>query len=464
MPISTILDTEGRTLVSTTLKLRACGCGGSSFGTTRDIATTKQEYICGDFEFHFYIFDFSRGIDGRHALTQPEKDLLKGHRIYLYRDNVRVYPYGDPDDDWLGIDVKRGTGRAGNFFSNDQVIGWIDITHKGNPHLRDKTNREGLIETGGAAEDLIFLVQVLLSYLQQYLFARHQQKQRQRNQVEFVRDRVVTQRLESLRTKLLKSQNNSLASDVATITETYEHERTHLLQRAEMIEDLAGVGLSVEMASHDIMLLMDRAQEIGNQIQLTALAAGDAEIRRLVDTLSGVMNQIASGMRDLQSIFKSSRRRRKVLDIVSLLDKIQRVYQSLMDQRGIRYEKVRINDTPLDANTTDAVVMQVLINLFDNSCYWLSSVAEEKRQISVTIDGTNNELIFSDTGPGIDPADLPYIFEVFYSGKGQDGRGLGLYIARQLLERHDYRISVAEKHQQVLSGANFVVGFAKEGA
>ena len=60
------------------------------------------------------------------------RNRLKDHRIYLYRDEVRVYPYGDPDDDWLKIDVTRGTGRAGDFFSNDQLIGWIDITQKGN--------------------------------------------------------------------------------------------------------------------------------------------------------------------------------------------------------------------------------------------------------------------------------------------------------------------------------------------
>jgi signal transduction histidine kinase len=47
-----------------------------------------------------------------------------------------------------------------------------------------------------------------------------------------------------------------------------------------------------------------------------------------------------------------------------------------------------------------------------------------------------------------------------YSGKGEEGRGLGLYIARQLLERHDYTIELADlKSHKVLSGANFVVSF-----
>lgn len=72
-------------------------------------------------------------------------------------------------------------------------------------------------------------------------------------------------------------------------------------------------------------------------------------------------------------------------------------------------------------------------------------------------------MIFSDNGPGIDKDDVPYIFEPFYSGKGDEGRGLGLYIARQLLERSDYSIELAElKSEKIMSGANFVVNFVQE--
>ena len=418
-------------------------------------------YVCGDFAFHFYIFDFARGIDGRHMLNQAEKNRLKDHRIYLYRDDVRVYPYGDPDDDWLEIDVTRGTGRAGNFFSNDQIIGWIDITQQDNPNLRDKTNREGLIETGGAASDLIFLVQTFLSYVKQYPYARHQHKQRQRNTAQFVRDAAVSRSLADLQEGLQKSGHESQAHKVARVAAEYEREKAYLSQRAETTEDLAGVGLSVEMASHDIMLLMHRAQELAGQLARSVRTAGD-EIRQQADMLVGVLQKIMDGMQDVQILFKSSRRRRKVLRIEPLLDKIHQIYRTLLEQRSIRYENVTVDGSPLTANTTDGVVMQVLINLFDNACYWLETVETDARKIRVTVDVKQGELIFSDSGPGVDPDDLPYIFEPFYSGKGQEGRGLGLYIARQLLARHGYRIGMADDHQRILPGANFVVSFVKE--
>ena len=434
------------------------------FTADGDVAGVNQEYTCGDFSFHFYIFDFARGGYGRYSLIQKEKNVLKAHRIYLYRDSVRVYPYGDPDDDWLNIDVTRGTGRAGDFFSNDQIVGWIDITQRDNPLLRDKTNREGLIETRGAASDLIFLVQVFLSYVKQYPYARYQQKQRQRNITRVVQQGAVARSLAKLKDAFRASGNQSAARDVSRVESEYGREKSHLSQRAEMTEDLAGVGLSVEMASHDIMLLMSRAQELSGKIAWAARMDGSDNIREQTDMLIGVLQQIVNGMQDLQVLFKSSRRRRKVLRVVPVLDKIHRIYGNVLQQRGIRYHKVTANESPLTANTTDGVVMQVLINLFDNACYWLETVDQSERDIRVTVDGEHGELIFSDSGPGVDSGDLPYIFEPFYSGKGQEGRGLGLYIARQLLERHDYSIAVPEEHQRVLRGANFVVRFVKEEA
>lgn len=109
----------------------------------------------GDFEFDFYVFDLnSKDESSKYYLPKEAKSIIKEHRIYLLRDNIRVLPYGDPDDDWLQIEVRRGTVRAGDFLSNDQIVGRIKITKFGNPHLKDKTNREGLIEEGNYTTDL----------------------------------------------------------------------------------------------------------------------------------------------------------------------------------------------------------------------------------------------------------------------------------------------------------------------
>ena len=119
--------------------------------------------------------------------------------------------------------------------------------------------------------------------------------------------------------------------------------------------------------------------------------------------------------------------------------------------------------SPLVAKTTDAVLLQLLINLFDNASYWLDGENIKNKKILISLDGNEGKMIFADNGPGISTEDAPYVFEPFYSGKGEEGRGLGLYIARQLLERSDYAIYLADiKAEKKLSGANFVISFVTE--
>ena len=59
-------------------------------------------------------------------------------------------------------------------------------------------------------------------------------------------------------------------------------------------------------------------------------------------------------------------------------------------------KKIVSSASPLVADTTDGVVMQVLINLFDNASYWLDTVNREDKKICVSVNGTQGELIFSD--------------------------------------------------------------------
>lgn len=126
-----------------------------------------QDLVCGPFNFEFYAFHFDNKNNylKNFVLTPEEKELVEKHRIYLYRDNARVYPYGEPKNDWIEIDALRGLIRANQFLSNGQTVGFISITHDKNPLLRDKTNREGLIEDGNVTFEFIALIQSFLNYM-----------------------------------------------------------------------------------------------------------------------------------------------------------------------------------------------------------------------------------------------------------------------------------------------------------
>ena len=159
--------------------------------------------------------------------------------------------------------------------------------------------------------------------------------------------------------------------------------------------------------------------------------------------------------------FPSTKSRTKNINVKEILDKVYNLYKRVFKEYNIELS-FDITGSPLVAKTTEAVLLQVFINLFDNSLYWLKDTKRE-RKILITMNGNEQRLIFSDNGPGIKVDDVNYIFEAFYSGKGEEGRGLGLYIARQLLDRYDYSIELAEfSRDKLLAGANFVIEFVRE--
>ncbi len=70
----------------------------------------------------------------------------------VYRDGFRVWPYGEPHDDWLRLDQRRVNNPVTRL-SNNQVVGFVEIMRDGNPELADQTNREGILQSR-ALEDL----------------------------------------------------------------------------------------------------------------------------------------------------------------------------------------------------------------------------------------------------------------------------------------------------------------------
>lgn len=416
----------------------------------------KRRVQCGDFDFEFYVFDLSPGAPARHQLDKEDRQIVEDHGVYLYRDGIRVYPYGDPGDDWLGLG---GDHIAKNSISKNQVTGLVSISKKNNPDLKDKTNREGLIDSGLATEDFLVLIKIILAYADK-LYFKCRESNVDKTGREISSRRLLQKKLEELRETT--SGNEEALEILSEIEAMEEAERSYLTGRIEAVEELAGVGLSVETASHDIVSVMGRTLSSLDRLAGDLRSGDELDREKLLEEIKSTrvgMNFIQAQLKDLQLLFKSSRRKRELVLVKEVLKKAKSLYGSLIEGESIKLIVKEIGE-PLMVKISRTVLLQLFINLIDNSVYWLRQSSETDRQIMVSLDGNNKKMIFSDNGPGINEKDRPYVFEPFYSGKGEKGRGLGLHIARQLLERSDCSIELAD--EKPLPGASFIISFSGE--
>ncbi|MCD4664514.1 MAG: ATP-binding protein, partial [Bacteroidales bacterium] len=101
----------------------------------------------GNIKLKLLIFDrgskiLSYGVQDKKGLTDY-LDINGGIRVY--RDGVRVYDYGEPENDWLELDIRRVNIPTVRI-SNNIVVGAVYLQREQSEHLIEKTNREGFIE------------------------------------------------------------------------------------------------------------------------------------------------------------------------------------------------------------------------------------------------------------------------------------------------------------------------------
>ena len=103
---------------------------------------------CGPFRINFA---YVQG-EPRQTRLPPEDHarlMAKLNRIgglYIYRDGIRILPYGNSDYDFLSIEQRRTKSASYYFFSYRRMFGVIDITCADNPNLVEKAGREGFRE------------------------------------------------------------------------------------------------------------------------------------------------------------------------------------------------------------------------------------------------------------------------------------------------------------------------------
>src|ERR1017187_1298003 len=152
---------------------------------------------------------------------------------------------------------------------------------------------------------------------------------------------LVKTRLDELAVKL--ADNRPAQAALLEVAKLYQTERSYLIQRAETTENLAGVGLSVETASHDIMAVMHRGlvglDSLISETQKPGALSKDFVNRELI-SLRGMFSFIEAQLKDVQLLFKSTKQRRKDTRVRDVLQKVHKLFDASLKKDNIAFEIV----------------------------------------------------------------------------------------------------------------------------
>jgi signal transduction histidine kinase len=144
--------------------------GERTIGPPRPLPSGKFERP-GPFAFSIGTFEQVATSSTHNA--QQHKDLAERVERYggvrVYRDGLRVMPYGSADADFFSLEETRQKHAGRYFWAHRRSFGRLAFTRAANPALRDKAGREGLVENR-ASRELRLLVQALLVKLAREYF------------------------------------------------------------------------------------------------------------------------------------------------------------------------------------------------------------------------------------------------------------------------------------------------------
>lgn len=371
----------------------------------------------------------------------------------LYRHGFRVLPYGDPDDDWLELD-KNAFGKSGFKLNRQQVIGRV-IVNAGHTALSEQTNREGLVESPEAAALRAILMWVLHTEMRDLINQADKNEKLSRDEAKAsaqdfrqteakvlntlaeLRDNVpATSRLYLDRLEKRVTELSNQCSDIVT---GVEKETKRIADDREQFVHLAGIGLMTEFIFHEL----DRS---------VAFAVKELyEVRKALPTnavLKSLEEQLATLHKRVSAFDTLSGEKRQVkvrFDVGEVVTMVMQGHANAFKRHGIEYN-IR-QDKPLIVRAVKGMLIQILENLVANSEYWLKQQSEFEPgftpRIHVEVNAQTRTLSVMDNGPGVAPDRAEVIFHPFVSSKPANrGRGLGLYISRELAAYHHWTIQM----------------------
>ncbi|HCS53918.1 ATP-binding protein [Rubinisphaera sp.] len=230
---------------------------------------------------------------------QSDQDAIKKLQdvaggMMVYRDGVRVLPYGRPDSDFFGLEERRGKNAGREVWSHRRVFGRIFISRTNNPNLKDKAGREGLVENQAKRLMRSMVIAVLMETARRYFGSSSpiREKELARIEARNAKGRASTQAARKIKRKEFLSKLRSTSSAVMKTESTLQY----LSERCKTALNSKD-GTNVASILKDVGVLRNNMESLDLPMLPKGLEEREEQYREARDRIEEIRNQAS----DLES-------------------------------------------------------------------------------------------------------------------------------------------------------------------
>lgn len=392
-------------------------------------------YSCPPADFDLWVFILNR--ETFQTRSSNIKDVRTWLRefggVMLYLNDIRVPPYGDAENDWLDMNLRRTRSPEERPGTNTS-LGRIRVTDE-QSILKFKTDRSGIIDTQAFADLKLFAQDALDWMARERLQVAETRRQRRR-------EKAPMQTQKSIQSvKQIIETASAGEPELKQAFEQYERARNHeeraLREEVQLYRTLSTAGITAATFAHE-------ASGGPLKIIIRAVSAVRRRIADLINPIPGSINEpldsIKSSVSSLGAFSDTTlglvdreKRRAGRVEVHFALRKVIETYRPFLKARDTTIYLDLAEGSPY-LRSSIAAIESVIVNLLTNSLVALmqSSASERRIEISTLISFEILEVIFADNGTGIVDFSASEIWLPGVTSR-LGGSGLGLTIVRDTI-------------------------------
>ena len=258
-------------------------------------------------------------------------------------------------------------------------------------------------------------------------------------------------------------QKTAELRELNTYLETKVQEKVDKVKAQEQMliaqSRLAAMGEMLSMIAHQWRQPLATMTLMITNAKIQAMfGENEPKEMKMFDDISDTLLYLSDTIDDFQTYFEPQKKP-EIVEIQTLLDRTGHFTKTRMRMNGVAL--FTTGNTHVTIETYGSEVVQILINLVNNAVDAIAETDPKVRHIMIACSEEEDavRITVEDSGGGIPDDVLPKIFEPYFSTKSKNGTGLGLYMAKTIMENHIHG-QIAVKNGE--SGAVFTILLPKE--